>query len=231
MKLGTANIRNFPDMTHRQVAQDVGVVASSCTLAGLQEIQPGEDTLTVERTIGDGWWMVGRRLEVPVIGRKDRWKTLHHHVQSFDRPAGLPRPQNPHGGIVSVVVRSTRKPKLPPFAVVNVHLISGGMNGPKLPELAARWRVEWGMFMAECVRLWRNGLTVYPLGDLNNPHPPAPVPHSTTQLEWLNPDGAPDHIGQLVNHASVMLDGCVSESIPLHSDHNLHVVSGPLTKA
>lgn len=226
MKIGTANIRNFPDMTPRQVAQDASTVAASCTLAGLQEIQPHEDTRVIENALGDDWWMVARGREVPVIGRNDRWRLLDHWVIPFHRP-DLPRPQNVHGGVVSVVVRSVRKPQLPPFALVNTHLVSGAHNGPKLAALQPRYSVEWGMFRDEVLRLFRMGYTVFCVGDLNNPRPPRLTP----RFAWLTPDGAPDHIGQLVHQHSVRLARPRHRRWSLNSDHALHVVSGPAKKA
>lgn len=229
MKLGTANIQNFPDMPARQVALDASVIAASCTLAGLQEIQPREDTPVVERALDDGWWMVGRHREVPVIGREDRWQLLDHWVVPFDRPE-LPRPQNRHAGVVSVVVRSATKRHLPPFALVNTHLVAGGYNGDKDPRIQQRWDVEWGLYRDEALRLYRMGLSVFTVGDLNHPRPPQVG--RVVPFQWLSPSGTPDHLGMVVNDASVTLGaGWSHERIPLHSDHALHRITGPLRLA
>lgn len=234
MKLGTANIQNFPDHPPRQVAQDASTVAASCTLAGLQEIQPHEDTPVVLGALGDDWWMVGRHLEVPVIGRADRWELLDHYVVPYDRPK-LPRPQNPHGGVVSAIVRSVKRPKLPPFAIVNTHLVSGGHNGPRVPIVAERWKVEWGVYRDEALRLYREGMTVYLVGDLNDPRPPSIRRSGSPQVGpafvWLSPQRSPDHVGQLIQNDSVQLLHSSHERVPLNSDHDLHVVSGALARA
>jgi hypothetical protein len=229
VKLGTANIQNFPDHSPSAVRADVATVAAHVTLAGLQEIQPGEDTPLVRKELGPDWWVSGGKCETPIIGRSDRWELIDHHQIPFDRPAGLPRPQNAHGAVTSVIVRSATKARLPAFAVVNVHLISGGHNGPRLPVLAARWAVEWGMYKDECLRLYRLGLSVYAVGDLNDHDPPRfgwRLP-----FRWLSPTGGPDHIGELVHERSVELASSKHDAIQLHSDHDLHLISGPLRHA
>lgn len=225
MRIGTANIQNFPDHLPRQVAQDASVVAACCTLAGLQEIQPREDTPVIRGVLGPGWWMVGATHETPIVGRHGRWKLLDHNVIPFHRPADLPRPQNGHGAVTSCVVRSVKRRHLPAFAVVNVHLISGGFNGPRLPVLQERWKVEWGMFQDEVSRHYRDGLTVFTLGDLNNPRPPQLRPHGA--FSWMSPASSPDHLGQLVQ--DVRLEHPRHTRVPLNSDHDLHTIQGPLT--
>lgn len=226
--LGTANIRNFPDLHPHQVAADTLTIMANVTLAGLQEIQPGEDTDVVLHELGPHWRMVGRDRETPIVVNQRRWEVLDHHLLPFSRPA-LPRPQNRFGAVTSVILQSVERRGLPPFAVVNSHLVSGGYNGPKLPVVADRWRVEWGMYQDEALRLWKQGLTVFATGDLNNPRPPRLRPHD--DFSWLSPEGGPDHLGELRHHESVSLAGPIHQRVPLNSDHDLHVVSGPLRRA
>lgn len=228
--IGSANIQNFPDMSPAAVAADVATVKANVTLAGLQEIQPGEDTDVIRHELGDHWGLAGADHETPIVWDDRRWEQLDHRVLPFHRPKGLPRPQNTHGAVTSAVFRARKRRHLPPFAVVNVHLVSGGYNGPKLDLLRSRWRVEWGMFRDECHRLWLTGLTVYAVGDLNNPRPPELRPWE--HFAWLTPAGRPDHIGQLTHIESVaMPDDPRAQSVPLNSDHSLQVVSGPLRPA
>jgi hypothetical protein len=226
VKLGTANIQNFPDHPAREVAQDASTVAASCSLAGLQEIQPHEDTPVVRGALGPDWWMVGGHREVPIIGRADRWELLDHYVVAFDRPH-LPRPQNPHGGIVTAIVRSVKRPKLPAFAVVNTHLVAGGHNGPKNPLVAQRWEVEFKLLRAQVSGLHGSGFSVFVVGDLNDPRPPRLGP----TFQWLSPQHSPDHLGQLVHSGGVQLVDPTHERVPLNSDHDCHVISGPLRHA
>ena len=228
MILATANVRNFPDMPQRLVRQDASTIAASCTLAGLQEIEPGEDTPVVREALGPDWWLVGAHVETPIIGDRDKWQVLAEHVSPFHRP-DLPRPASVHGAVTSVVVQSVPRPHLPPFAVVNVHLVSNGYNGDRLPVIQDRWRIEWGIFQDECVRLHRRGLTVFTTGDLNNARPPQLRPRR--EFTWLTPWRIADHIGQLTHPDSVVLTGPVHERVPLNSDHPLVRVQGTLRPA
>lgn len=226
MRIGTANIQNFPDHPPRQVAQDAATVAGNTTLCGLQEIQPREDTRVVRDVLGSDWWLVGKLYETPIIGRTDYWRVLDTNVVPFSRPR-LPHPESVHGAVVSVVVRSRRRKHLPPFAVVNTHLVSGGYNGPRIPAVAQRWDVEWGMLRDECLRLYKDGLTVYVTGDLNNAHAPR-IGSKALTFRWFTPDGAIDHVGELQHPESVRLTDPHHDHVPLNSDHDLHVVSGTL---
>lgn len=227
MRLGTANIQNFPDMSPAAVAADALTVAANTNLCGLQEIQPTEDTPVVMGSLGPHWQVWGKHRECPIAWNTRRWNLQWGNVVPFDRPK-LPRPQNRHAGVVSVVLESVDRPHLPPFAVVNTHLVAGGMNGPHLPTIAARWKVEWGMFQDEALRLWRQGLTVFAVGDLNHPRPNKLRPHDS--FRWLSPMGTPDHIGVLENLDSVRLAAPHHERKPLNSDHGLHVVSGRMER-
>lgn len=227
MKLGTANVRNFPDMDAQLVAEDLATILHRTTVCGLQEIQPGEDSKVLAFLAArEGFGAIGLGLETPIVWDTDTWVMLDHRVLSFDRPH-MPRPQNRYGGVVSAVFRSVRHKLLPKFAVLNTHLVSGGYNGPKLPVVADRWRVEWGLYRDEAIRLVRQGLTVYAVGDLNNPRPPKLRPHE--QFQWLTSQGrGPDHIGQLEALEGVHIGTYDTSVVSLHSDHNLLVVSGPL---
>lgn len=228
MKLGTANIRNFPDMTPAQVAEDAVRVAVHTTICGLQEIRPDEDTDVVQAALGPHWAMVGTQLETPIAYRRHVWHLLEVETQKFHRP-DLPRPQSRFGGITSAVFASVKRRHLPPFAVVNSHLVSGGMNGPRLPVIADRWLVEWGLYVDTIQALHRRGFTVLTTGDLNNSRPPAVPP--LRHWEWLNPDAkGPDHLGQLEAPATIgraVLRSPAWQTYVMNSDHPLHVVTGP----
>lgn len=225
MRIGTANLRNLPDMTPAQVADDTATIMEHTSLCGLQEIQPGEDTPVIRRKLGKGWHLVGGSYETPIVFKLARWELVDHRTLAFHRPS-LPIRESIYGAVTSVLLRDLNHPHRPPFAVVNTHLVVGGYNGAKLPVVADRWRIEWGIYRDEAIRYWKRGHTVYLTGDLNNPRPPRIQP--VTDWGWLTPSGPPDHIGQLRNPAGVHLGHHQHQAIALHSDHDLHVVSGPL---
>jgi endonuclease/exonuclease/phosphatase family metal-dependent hydrolase len=212
-------------MPPAKVAADVLTVQASTSLCGLQEIQVGEDTAVVRSHLRKHWELYGGHTTSPIILNSARWRVLEHAATRTPRPR-LPRPENPFLDITSVVVESVKRPHLPPFAVVNTHLVSGGFNAQHLEAVKAQWIVEWGMFAGECHKLWRDGYTVLVLGDLNHPRPPEVRPRD--HFAWLTPQGPPDHIGMLEQDGSVLLMGSVHQALPLNSDHRLHVVSGTL---
>lgn len=225
MKLGTANIRNFPDMTPGQVARDVRTVARHTSLCGLQEIQVGEDTPVVRDNLPSGWTMVGGHTTSPIVLNGHLWRVLEHAASRTHRPR-LSRVENPFLDIVSVTVESRKRPHLPMFAVVNTHLVSGGYNAQHLPDVAAQWDEEWALLAEEVHRLWRDELTVYVVGDLNHPRPPRLNPMA--RFRWLTPSGPADHIGELENPLSVTMPDSSHEAVELNSDHKLHVLRGGL---
>ena len=52
MRLGCANIRNFPDMTPEKVRADGKEMGSLCDIWGQQENDPGEDNPQVAQALG-----------------------------------------------------------------------------------------------------------------------------------------------------------------------------------
>lgn len=221
MRIGTANIRNHPDMPRAAVEADIHTVARRTSLCGLQEIQPGEDTPVVRYALPEHWGMFGGAAESPIVWNADRWHLEDSDLITWERPR-LPRPENPTPGITSCVFRSRRRPELPRFAVVNTHLVAGAYNAQRLLAVQAQWHVEWRMVLEEVRRLHRGGLTVYVLGDFNRGVMPGP--------NWLTPDGPPDHVGELVSVRSVHLAHPEHTPVLLNSDHKLHVVSGTLER-
>lgn len=236
--LGTANIRNYPDMSPEEVAADTRAVMEHTSVAGLQEIQPGEDTEVVREQLEPHWRMVGQHTEVPIVWDSRKWQLREHAMVAFHRPR-LPRPQNRFGAVTSAVFRSVERPHLPPFAVLNTHLVSGGFNGPRVLVIQDRWHTEWQRYQDEAARLWHQGLTVFAVGDLNNPTPPKLRPHQ--HFTWLTPQKGPDHAGQLQHDASVTIGATYSphgpvaqlhhHHVPLNSDHDLLTVTGTLDHA
>lgn len=219
MRIGTANIRNFPDMSSHAVAADIHTVVDHTSICGLQEIQPGEDTPVVRYAIPGHWAMFGGSHETPIVYNADKWHLMDSHQVTWERPR-LPRPENPTPAITSCVFHSRRRKSLPRFAVVNTHLVAGGFNAQRLPAVREQWTVEWHMVMAEVHRLHHHNLTVYVLGDFNRGIMPGD--------SWLTPEGPPDHIGEVQADGSVFLESPSHEAHALNSDHNLHVVTGAL---
>lgn len=225
MKLGTANIRNFPDMAPSKVAADTETIVANVSLCGLQEIQVGEDTPVVRAALPDHWQLVGGHFTSPIILNTRKWKVLDSSSTHTKRPR-LSRVENAFLDITTVVVQSVKRKHLPEFAVANTHLVSGGYNGRHLEDVKAQWDREWRLFGAEVRRLWDRDLTVYVVGDLNHPRPPKLEPHA--RFTWLSPDGPADHLGELEHPLSVQLVDGVHHTIPLHSDHDLRIVSARL---
>ncbi len=219
MRIGTANIRNHPDMPRSAVEADIHTVVKHTSLCGLQEIQPGEDTPVVRYSIPGWWGMIGGECEAPIIWNSERWHLTDQWVHTWKRPK-LSRPENPTPGIVSGVFRSHKRKSLPRFAVVNTHLVAGGYNVQRLPDVKRQWDIEWAMVQAEIARLHAMALTVYVLGDFNRGEMPG--------RGWLTPDGPPDHLREVVNTHSVYLFQPSHEAVVLNSDHKLHKVTGAL---
>lgn len=226
MKLGTANIRNFPDMTPAHVAQDARTVQENTSVCGLQEITPGEDSDVIRGVLRPHWRLYGAETTCPILVNTARWQVVDTAVQRHRRP-DVGRPENPHHDVVSVRLASVKRPHLPPFAVVNTHLASGGYNAQHLPRVRALWDHEWDVTAEEVGRRRAEGLTVYLVGDLNNVRPPNLEPHR--RWHWLSPQLSLDHVGEMVNPTSVQLVDHAHATHKLNSDHKLHVVTGRLT--
>jgi hypothetical protein len=222
VRLGTANVQNYPDLSPAQVHQDVATIVEHTTVCGLQEIQVGEDTQVVQRTLPRHWRMIGATSACPIVLNARLYPIRDKRVIRVERPE-LPRAHvNPVLEVTSVTLaRHGRE-----FAVVNTHLISGGYNGKRSKAVRDQWDREWLVLEGEVHRLWHKGMTVFVVGDLNHPDPPELDPRS--RFQWLTPTGRPDHVGQLNAKMSLQLEDSTHQAVQLNSDHALQVVSGPL---
>lgn len=128
MRLGCANIKNFPDMSPEKVRADGKTVGSHCTLWGGQEINPGEDAPVVLKGLESNnapWAAVLTQFAEPIFYRTDLWEPFDEFFIREEHPLSLPGPHGLHDAITSAGFRSLKHPDLAPFAVVNCHLING----------------------------------------------------------------------------------------------------------
>jgi hypothetical protein len=215
-------------MDPAKVGECAVAVSRHTSICGLQEIQVGEDTQVVEAALPRWWRLIGTEGTSPIALNQRRWVVLSANSTRTRRPH-LSRVENPYLDITAVAVRSHKRPNLPPFAVVNTHLVSGGYNAQHLPDVARQWDREFTQ-LESVVHDWRiQGLTVYVVGDLNHHRPPEMLP--ARRFAWLTPTGQPDHVGQLVDPSSVQLKRPTHQALRVPSDHKLHVVTGPLRRA
>lgn len=142
MILATANIKNYPDMTKKQVTDDAKEVAARSDIWGMQENNPVEDDEVISRVLGDDWGKVGGGINIPIWFRRKKIECIGFRVVliPFDPVLPLtPRPRTISIGRFALKGRSG----VPPFTLINNHLIAGGKNGPEIPSHIRQWEIEW----------------------------------------------------------------------------------------
>lgn len=213
MRIGTANICNYPDMPKAKVQADAREIAALTDTWGQQENNPAEDDEAISKALGPSWMVVHGDTNVPIWYRTGRLElTGQRKVQAdFTPPLPLtPRPRWITAATFGVIGR----PGVERFALVNCHLIAGGYNGPESEARARQWRVEFKALRNLVESYKARDLTVFVAGDFNHPRPPKP----TTDFVWL--------VGARLDRIGVTTTGGTKARetddgvVELHSDHH-----------
>jgi hypothetical protein len=213
MRLGCANIKNFPDMTPAQVGDDGKTMGLLCDIWGHQENNPGEDDPVVAKALGKDWAGVHMNTDLPVWFKKETYKVVGARVQGMPFDPRLPLTPVPRL-MTGTTFRIIGRDGVPPFVIVNLHFIAGGMNGPEEKPRIRQWNIEMTYLKAFVADYKRKGFTVFVLGDFNHPRPPKP----TTNFVWLVGNRL-DRIGVTLT-GSVAVDEISDGVVDLNSDHH-----------
>lgn len=213
MKLGTANIRNYPDMPMKDVVADAKKMAAVCDIWGHQENDPNEDDEAISKALGADWDLIGGNTNIPIWFNKTKYRCVGARVQLMPLKPDLPlvaKPRDILAGTFMVRGRSG----LPAFTVINCHFIAGGYNGPQEAKRKRQWDIEWQHLCELTMAYKRKGTTTFVIGDFNHPRPPKPVPN----FMWLVGEHL-DRIG--VSRSFAMdVDEIDDGTVDLKSDHN-----------
>lgn len=228
MKLGSANIKNYPDMSKDKVAADARKIAGLVTIWGGQEIQPGEDTPVILDAMGHNWAALFQQTETPIFYRTDLWDASDLQSRHLERGS---IPLVTKDSAVNGAQFKSKKYRHKPFAVVNWHGIPGAFHrhvgkGGLIKERQPVWRSEFATRQHVCSYYQQKGTSPFFIGDDNHDNCPMVlaggkwicayridrigfkhVPGGATFSVWGNPLG---------NH------------VTLNSDHPLLFVSGKI---
>jgi hypothetical protein len=213
MRLGCANIKNYPDMPARKVAADGKKMSGLCDIWGMQENNPAEDDDAIAKVLGENWDIVHPNTDIPVWYRKDLIKVVgtRVHLMPFDPVLALtPRPRN----LTGTTFKLRGRESVPNWVVINSHFIAGGMNGARNQARSRQWKIEWTHLNRFVSEYKRKGLTVFVMGDFNHPRPPKP----TTNFTWLVGKRL-DRIG-VTTTGTVEVDEIQDGVVKLNSDHS-----------
>jgi hypothetical protein len=213
MFLGTANIRNYPDMPPAKVVEDAVEMSRRCDIWGMQENDPREDVLAIMRALpANVWGVVHADTNVPIFYKKTLFTVTGKRKIIIPLEPDLALVAKPRV-ITGVTLRLTARPSLAPFVVTNRHYIAGAYNGPEEAKRVRQWDIEW-VADQQFVREYRlKGKTVFGVGDFNRARPPK----LTTNWQWL--------VGEHLDKVGVSTSGPVEVmeladgAIELNSDH------------
>jgi len=213
MYLGTANIRNYPDMAPAKVVEDAVEMCRHCDVWGMQENDPREDVVAIMRRLpANLWGVVHEDTNVPIFFKKTLFTVTGKRKIIIPLEPDLPLVAKPRV-ISGVTLRLNARPGLKPFVVTNRHYIAGAYNGPEEAKRARQWDIEF-VEDREFVREYRlKGKTVFGVGDFNRARPPK----LTANWQWL--------VGEHLDKVGVSTAGAVEVmelddgAVELNSDH------------
>jgi hypothetical protein len=212
MRIGSANIQNFPDMPHADVVEDGRTMAAFTDIWAMQENEPGEDSVAIQRVLGSAWNVAHEDTALPIFYRPSVVELIgmRRTVSSFEPE--LPLTSRPRI-ITAAGFKLRRQPELKAFVIVNCHLIPGAYNGAQEDRRRRQWQIEFDDLRNLVSDYKRKGRTVFVNGDFNHPRPPKPVRNFT----WLVGEKL-DRIGVSTTGA-VDVDEMADGTIDLNSDH------------
>lgn len=226
LRVGTANIRNTPDLPRAQVRESARICGLRADLIGFQEIAEAADHMDVRVGLGSDFRAAAltNKTEDPIHYRN----TMLQIIPAGEVPGGFAPTgaQLAHHGMAHVspnryttwaMLRAVADPAIQ-FAFVNIHTVSKPFD---LKATHHRWREEmWHIHYSKWAAMVNGfndaGLTVLFGGDFNS----SVVRKSDVDARWFWQSGI-DKIGVLPGKTPVHLDGIRSWNTP--SDHNLRV--------
>lgn len=185
MRLGTANIRNFPDMAEHLVREDGAKMGGVCQIWGGQEISPQDnDKRMIMQGLGHSWGVTHPRTHTPIFHKKGYVDVLDTRQTRIPlKPENLPAVATPRI-FTGTVYRLHARPQIE-FAVINCHFIAGGKNGQPGQDpngfREAQWEREFHHLQLFVHDFLDDDITTFVLGDFNHPRPPKPIPN----FRWL----------------------------------------------
>lgn len=225
IRVCTANIQNFPDMTHRQVRADVAETRDHCDLILWQEIAEPADRRAVRRTLGTGWKTTGHANEVPISYRtRTAGKVAGTTSETVRVSRAIPRcsdgrpSYSPARWITILRLRIAGSPR--EVDVVNLHLAQTGRKGCRRDERLAAWQQAWRRINNHVDELREHGHVVIVGGDWNRRRPD--IRNMRPRQIWVTeaPNGL-DHVA--ISGTGIHL--ARNSSRALHSDHPLRTAT------
>jgi hypothetical protein len=212
MRLGSANIQNFPDMSPADVVADGKTMAGLTDIWTMQENEHGEDSVAIMRALGSAWGIAHEDTALPIFYRTSVMELIgtRRVISSFEPE--LPLTSRPRI-ITAAGFKIRRRPELKAFVVVNGHLIPGAYNGSQEDRRRTQWNIEFQDLRSFVADYKRKGRTVFVNADFNHPRPPKPVANFT----WLVGEML-DRIG-VTTTGGVAVDEIADGVVELHSDH------------
>jgi len=217
MFIGTANIKNYPDMAPAKVVEDALEMSRRCDVWGMQESDPDEDGPAILKALlkqqPNGMWAAAHLdTNVPIFYKQSVFTLTGRRKIIVPLEPDLPLVAKPRT-ITSVSLKLLARPGKDPFVVTNRHYIAGGYNGPEQKPRARQWNIEFAADQQFVRGFKLKGRTVFGLGDWNRARPPKP----TQNWQWL--------VGAHLDKVGVSTTGPVEVleiedgSIELNSDH------------
>lgn len=180
MKIGTHNIRNFPNLPRASVRKAAREIASISDICGLQEIREQQDKEDL-KTAMTGFKFVTLSERICQAYRAKKVKLSNKGPRGFVKTNDATK-YYPMLGFSIATYESIRRPKLGPFIVIAVHFPPEAFKVGAVKDRALKrrdWNTNWEMLNDFCNRWQNRGYTVFVVGDFNNRNlPKLKVTHS-----------------------------------------------------
>lgn len=180
MYLGSHNIKDNPDIPRAAVVKCAEIIRQNCIIAGLQEINEGQDVEDVMFGLGPGWDIINESTPCPIVFKTNRVRLAnanecprgfqHRGIHKFhpgDDSIPTPGRYETFG-----IFKLLEYPRVNPFNVSNGHLINKAWNGrernaKKLARRRELWLLSHDEWHWNVLNYRRAGLTTIWMGDFN----------------------------------------------------------------
>lgn len=231
LRVSTANIQNFPNMSDAQVRSDVAETIALSDLVLWQEIGQAQDHTAIKATAGSDWHTTDVDVETPLSARLAVLQPVGGPVVTRISASLGAGSKSPARDMVEQRYTWTIPTDLPDVWAISIHYIQqawGSKDVPKKPQRKVLWNTGHDIHRAHAQAAVDAGFIVIGGGDWNRAVKDIPL-FNKTNFRWVIAGGGLDHVYTMLP-PGIGQDFGPTVTKGLNSDHDLRTVRLTLTR-